>query len=57
VNFAKYIALGFVVLFVSGCATDKKQEPWKRNADKKPWYMPDVDPDERDFYYGSFFHN
>ena len=56
-NFAKYIALGIVLLFASGCATDKKQEPWKRNADKKPWYMPDVDPDERDFYYGSFFHN
>jgi len=51
VNALKYLSLGLLLL-LAGCASKDNS---KRNAGP-PWYAPDVDSEDRKFFYDSFVH-
>jgi hypothetical protein len=50
VNVLKYLSLGLLLL-LAGCAS---QDNSKRSSGR-PWYTPDVDTEERAFFYDPFF--
>jgi hypothetical protein len=52
VNVSKSILLGLLLL-VAGCASNDNS---KRSSGDRPWYAPDVDSDDRAFFYDSFLH-
>jgi hypothetical protein len=49
VNALKILLLGLLLL-TAGCASS---DPSKRSSGK-PWYAPDVDSEDRKFFYDSF---
>jgi hypothetical protein len=59
VNALKYLSIGLLLL-LAGCAT--KNNPSKLSGDntkrrsERPWYAPDIDSEERSFFYDSFLH-
>ena len=52
VNALKYLSLGLLLL-LAGCASNDNS---KRSSGDRPWYAPDVDADDRKFFYDSFLH-
>jgi hypothetical protein len=51
VNVLKYLSIGLLLL-LAGCASS---DPSKRSS-SRPWYAPDVDSEDRAFFYDSFLH-
>jgi len=51
VNALKYLSLGLLLL-LAGCASNDNS----KRSSGQPWYAPDVDADDRKFFYDSFLH-
>jgi hypothetical protein len=53
VNALKYLSLRFfllLLLLLAGCASNDNS----KRSSGPPWYAPDVDSDDRKFFYDSF---
>jgi len=51
VNALKYLSLGLLLL-LAGCASNDNS----KRASGQPWYAPNVDAEDRTFFYDSFLH-
>lgn len=51
VNVLKYLSLGLFLL-LAGCASNDVS----KRSSGRPWYAPDVDSEDRKFFYDSFLH-